>query len=140
MKAWLAALFLVASTVVVGCNGNVFSLKVGDCFNNTTTENVADVSVVPCTDAHDDEVYLLATYTPDSDTYPGVPAVQGFAAQACGNGFQSYVGVAYADSVYDVTALYPSSDSWGNGDRVIDCLLDLKAGGQATGSGKGTNQ
>ncbi|MDQ2697419.1 MAG: hypothetical protein M3Y46_01355, partial [Actinomycetota bacterium] len=42
-------------------NGDVFSIRVGDCLNTAdldATDEISDVPIVPCDQPHDDEVYF----------------------------------------------------------------------------------
>lgn len=52
---------------------DAFTIKVGDCFNDQSGEQISDVPAVPCTDPHDNEVYYDLTM-PAGD-YPGDSAV-----------------------------------------------------------------
>ena len=56
----LAGLALAFTSMA--CQGNVFQLKVGDCFNGAATGTVSDVSTVDCATAHDAEVYFIFDY------------------------------------------------------------------------------
>ncbi|MEO7117684.1 MAG: septum formation family protein [Candidatus Limnocylindrales bacterium] len=134
-------MILIGAGLAGACQGNVFALKVGDCFNNSTTEgNVSNVEVIPCTDPHDYEVYFLATYAPDGSTYPGETLMTDFSDTACANSFQGYVGKSPAESTLTYYFLSPTSESWDSGDRTIDCVVTLPSSEKLTGSVKGTNQ
>jgi hypothetical protein len=134
MKRALAV--IVASGVLAACGqGNVFSLEVGQCFQDqSAATEVSDVEVVDCDDAHDNEVYGLFDL-PDGD-YPGAEAVQEAAVLGCYDRFEGFVGRDYESSRLDFGWLYPTSDSWDNGDREVICMLSELSGEQLIGSMK----
>lgn len=124
--AFVAAVALVVS---VACgSGNVFELKVGQCFDDPENmEVVSDVEIVDCDEAHDNEVYAL--FDMPSGDFPGVSVVEEAALEGCYDAFEPYVGIDYASSVLDFSWLSPTPDSWENGDYEIVCIaydLDLK--------------
>ena len=132
-------LVLAALALVVGaCGaGNVFSLEVGQCFDNPdATDEVSDVPIVECSTAHDNEVYYLFDL-PDGD-YPGLSAVQLAADDGCFAQFEPYVGQTYAESALGYWALYPTEGSWDQNDREIVCVLSDYEDGQLTGSMRGS--
>ena len=139
MKASATVLASLALSVVAACQGNVFSLKVGDCFNGGSGETVVDVEVVPCTEAHDFEVFATPSYTAGGDAFPGNEAMTAFADRECVTAFQTYVGSDYAASELGVRYLTPTSESWAAGDRVVDCLLYLE-GQKLTSSMRGSGR
>lgn len=116
---------------------DVFTIKVGDCFNydDSSAATVSAVDIVPCTDAHDYEAYESVIM--DGDTYPGVTATQDQADADCLAPFESYVGISYNDSSLSYTSFYPTQDTWDvKNDREILCLV-TDPNGQTTGSLKG---
>ena len=133
---YLIRLTAVASLVVAvatACGGNVFSLEVGDCFNDPDTglEEVSDVEVVECTEIHDNEVYALSDYPAEDDaSYPGLSVLDSYGDDFCFDEFEGYVGAPYTDSRLDFSYFYPLPDGWENADdREITCFLydlDLK--------------
>ncbi len=58
--AFVAALALVVSAACG--SGNVFELKVGECFDDPTDATVTDVEMVDCEEAHDNEAYAGIDY------------------------------------------------------------------------------
>lgn len=129
----LIALILFASA----CEGNVFSLTVGDCFNDPDTlSEVSDVEMVECSEPHDNEVY--ATYDIAGSDFPGQDAVQADAAEGCVDRFEAYVGRDFMSSSLNVSALTPTDQSWGQGDREVVCFLFDLNFSQLTTSAKGT--
>lgn len=135
----LAGLALAFTTMA--CQGNVFKLKVGDCFNGAATGTVSDVSVVDCATAHDAEVYFIFDYPSAPSAYPGDDTVRTTAESGCKPPFATFVGVDFDTSVYGLSYLRPTSDSWGTGDRIIQCLVTPETGAtKLTGSVKGANK
>ena len=130
--------------VAMACAGNVFSLEVGDCFNDLDAgfEEVSDVEIVECSENHDNEVYALSDYPAGDDApYPGRSAVEAHADEFCFDEFEGYVGASYEDSRLDYAFFYPLPAGWEDeGDREIACFLfdfDLiKLSESMRGSGK----
>jgi Septum formation len=124
-----------------GDQTDVFTIKVGQCLNNAAASGeVSSVPVVDCKKPHDTEAFKSIRLT--EDTYPGDSAMADRAQSECDNAFESFVGIAAADSPSIVDAWYlPTSDSWAGGDREILCLVgSVDADGKpvkTTGSLKG---
>ncbi len=121
---------------------DVMALQVGDCFGDPEEldEVVFDVAALPCSEAHDNEVYSLVPVTVFGTAFPGETALQDFSYEACiGDPFSGYVGTDYLDSVLEVFTFTPTEESWDDGDRDVVCILyklDLtKLIGTARGSG-----
>ncbi|WES65746.1 septum formation family protein [Microbacter sp. GSS18] len=106
---------------------DVFSLQVGDCLAFMESDGeLSSVPVVPCSDPHADEVYYAHDFA--DGEYPGDDAVFEEAAGVCVDEFEAFVGVAYDDSALDVYPIYPTADSWAQGDREALCLVYDPAG------------
>jgi hypothetical protein len=134
----MAAIAFAYATIA--CQGNVFQLKVGDCFNGASTGNVADVTVVACSSPHDAEVFATVPYPNAPSDYPGSDVVKAIADDGCRTAFATFVGIGYDDSMYGLSYLQPTAESWKTGDRTIDCLVTSGDSTQLTGSAKGTNK
>lgn len=132
-------LFLVALAVVtVGCNTSVFELDVGHCFNDPESfDEVADVETVSCSEAHDNEVFAIEEVAGGSN-WPGQDLVSEAADNACVTAFESYVGVDYFSSVYELGWLSPTETSWADGDREVICFLYDPALDPIVGSARGS--
>lgn len=100
----------------------VDDLRVGDCFNSEGEGEVADVQGVPCTEAHEYEVFALATYEGDG-TFPPDEELDAIFMEVCEPAFESYVGAPYATSEIYGSMISPSEGSWATGDRSFTCLL-----------------
>ena len=102
---------------------DVFSLRVGDCFDDDlgAEGEIFSVAAVPCDEPHDNEIFY-AFDLPAGD-YPGDVRIDEAAFAECTTSFETYVGIEYAASELAVTYLSPTPDSWDAGDREIACLL-----------------
>jgi hypothetical protein len=123
--------------IVEGGDTDVFTLREGDCIDDTVTteveaegEEISDVPTVPCSDPHTWEVMKNLTMT--DDEFPGDAVVADYADENCLAEFEDFIGVAYDDSAHDFNYFVPTSEGWAMGDRTINCLV----GGteQTTGS------
>lgn len=116
---------LVTAAVLTGCAGEqrAASLKVGDCFDDTSAmlagEDIFRVPSVACTEPHDNEVFHVAQYP--GSTY-SIGDIEEFADRVCYSAFAPYVGRSYESSVIDYLWLMPTPDSWTLGDREITCF------------------
>lgn len=71
--------------------------------------------------------------------YPGEASVTEAAGNGCYNAFEPFVGHEYETSIYDLSYLYPSSESWDQlDDREVLCLMDNYDGTKKTGSAANT--
>ena len=125
--------------ITSGGNINAFSLHVGDCLISSDLDSsFSDVPAVPCTEAHDSEVFYLFDMpdgTFDED------AIDDAAGQECPRALNSYVGPNYASvgsEGLDWSYFVPTEDSWANGDREVDCVAYAVSGtNELTSSVKG---
>jgi hypothetical protein len=106
--------------------GNVFSLKVGTCFDDIDElyggGNITALPVRSCDEPHDNEVFAVVRI--EGDEFPGEAEVQKLAHERCHGGFEAYVGRDYETSRFDVGHLVPSRESWRlQNDREIVCFL-----------------
>jgi hypothetical protein len=129
------------STDKAGASG-LFDLKVGECFDSSAatdgrTVELDGVTTVPCSGAHDGEVFAVAAHPAARDAiYPGDDAIADFADAECLQQFPGYTGVSYDDSDLGVASVRPDADSWADkNDRAVACVL-YKKGEALTGSRK----
>ncbi len=128
------------TTGVGGEETSVFDLEVGDCFS-AGGDPVATVTVIDCEDAHIYEVFAVFDHEADDDqTYPGADAILEYADARCQPLFEDYVRTDYQTSIYWITSVTPSEETWDDGDdREIVCTLKLgEAGDETSGSAEGT--
>ena len=122
----LLAISLLIVLVAAACGASVFSLDVGDCFNDPdfTALGVEEVKTIPCSESHDNEVYAVFDYPASNGSYPGVSAIESYSAEYCLGAFAGYVGIPYENSRLDITYFYPTSEGWIEAnDREIACYL-----------------
>ena len=126
-------------------SGAAADLAVGDCFDEPDlTTNITDVQHQPCADPHDGEVFAVLQYTPDggSTTYPIIDTFRDYVSAQCLPALQGYTGRT-VDEIYaagfSFAYLYPSSESWSEGDREITCYItkddESKFSGTLRGAG-----
>lgn len=125
-------------------NLSVFDLQVGDCFDaafdpNAYTE-ISEVRAIPCGDPHVYEMYSVAEY-PQGEAPSGPDeAYTPWEQENCLGTFASYVGIAYDSSVYYISALVPTDDSWSQGDKTLMCFLHNDEETAVTGSARGSGR
>ena len=145
--AWLVTIAVVG-LLAAGCGdgadkagaSTLFELRTGDCFTSEAgtagrTVELDDVTTLPCADAHDGEVFAVATHpAAEADPYPGDDAVADFAAAECLERFTAYTGSKYDESDLEVASVRPDEDSWTDkDDRAVACVL-YKKGEKLIGS------
>ncbi len=114
---------VVLLVVAAACGGqSVFSLPVGTCFDDQEAEEISSVPQVDCSEPHDNEVFALIDYT-ETDVYPGPEEISDIGTNVCIEQFEAYVGIDYLSSALEVFSIYPSEDSWADGDRELICVL-----------------
>lgn len=134
-----------ASTGVgAGVETSVLDLEVGDCFSVESDELVT-VAVVDCEELHEYEAFALVDHEAgELDPHPGDEAMLEYGDTACQAPFGDYVGREYQASIWYITSLYPSEQTWAGGDREIVCMLyqrdansePIAVDGSAEGSGE----
>ncbi|WP_416977183.1 DUF4190 domain-containing protein [Streptomyces sp. T028] len=107
-----------------GARGTSYSLVKGDCFDvpGSFDQDVYDVDEVPCSGAHEGEVFGVIPLS--GDDYPGDGYVADRAEDECWTLQDAYAMDPWAlgDEV-DVYYLTPTEDSWAWGDREITCVF-----------------
>ncbi len=103
-------------------DSEVFDIPVGACFDSSSLEGdqVATIEILDCAEEHDVEAY--ASLELSGEAYPGQDEILAQADEFCLAEFDSFIGTAYQDSVLDFSFLYPTEESWGEGDREVLCL------------------
>mgnify|MGYP001826329218 CR=1 FL=1 len=130
-----------AGAIVAEGSVDAFTIQLGDCFDNTSSlasEEIGEVSNlpgVPCSQPHDNEVFAI--FDLDQPAFPGSEEISELSFLSCLDRFESFVGVDYESSSLDITALYPSKESWSRqGDREVVCAVYDMNDGKLTGSAK----
>lgn len=124
---------------MLACGGgqSVFSMEVGQCFDDQEAEEISSVPEVDCGEPHDNEVFALVNYT-ESDVYPGEDALTDIGSDLCIEQFEAYVGLSYPESDLAVFPITPTESSWNEQDDTeIICALYALDLSKLTGSMRG---
>ena len=100
-------------------------LEVGQCFQDWTAGDT-QVMAVDCSTPHDNEVYYVAELT--DDDLPSENDLENRSLGLCLASFEPYVGALPDETTLDYGWLFPSDESWSEGDRDIACYLFAKDG------------
>ncbi|WP_350279371.1 DUF4190 domain-containing protein [Kribbella sp. HUAS MG21] len=95
----------------------VDELAVGECFNDTKTED--EVVRQPCPTEHDGEIVAIVTLP--AGEYPGNNGIDKAADRACRPEFGTYVGKSSDESELYLSWWTPDKSAWDHGDRRILC-------------------
>ncbi len=130
----------------------LFQLRAGDCLAganmalNTSNPWPKLTLAVPCNQPHTAEVFLADNnFWPQNSPFPGTSAISKDGNAACNSAFRSYIGIAYAKSIYTWTNIIPDASTWPSGDRALHCVAyystsQRRAGVTLTHSLKGTRK
>jgi hypothetical protein len=117
-----AAVFLLQGVIGKG-NVTATDVKVGDCLAEIPDgEKVLRLQTIGCDKPHAGEVFAVLTM-PDGD-FPGQPAVEAY-HEKCGPELSAYAPRAMTDDAVQLYVLYPTADTWANGDRAVTCIATL---------------
>jgi hypothetical protein len=98
-------------------------VKVGDCLSEIPdSARVLTVKTVGCDQQHAGEVYAVLNM-PEGD-FPGQAAVDEF-SNRCEPELASYSPAAMTDDSIQMYVLYPTAESWEQGDRAVTCVATL---------------
>ena len=138
--AALAMTMSACSLLSFGPRTSAFSMKVGQCVQLPTGDNITDLETTDCSALHDAEVFHLTQVT--ENERPSDSELEDMGGDACLAAFEGYVGIPYEESELDYTILYPSPGSWEEGDREIICFIISGDGTdtQLSGSMRGANK
>ena len=135
---------VIGIVVLAACEGNVFSLKGGDCYNGATVPieghiEITDVELVSCDDPHENEVYAIFEL-PDS-SWKGNDYVFEQAEIGCVARFEAFVGIEYELSTLYADVIYPLEKYWKEkDDREVRCSVTEKPAMKVSGSAKGSRR
>jgi len=119
--------------ITASANLALTDLRVGDCLkdvNAVSSSGVSKVPVVPCTTAHNGEVFAT---TSDGDT-----SDKSFAEDFCTQQFPNYIGTDFNSSTLDVEYFQPPSASSSN--KTLTCIVYHSDGTTDSKSLKGSKQ
>jgi len=129
-----------SATPTVG-NLQLAQLQAGDCLTganlnlNLNTPWPKLALAVPCSQGHTAEVFYASNYFwPKNGSYPGDTAIKNKATAECNSAFQSYVGIAFRQSIYTWADIVPDASTWPNGDRALHCVAYYPTKSQPAGA------
>jgi len=94
------------------------------------------VPVVDCAQPHQSEAYAEFLWPGDDFLYPGDERVVGHGEEECRRRFADFVGLEYDSSRLELTYLYPTSQSWRDGDRLFLCAVSAPDGETLQGTAR----
>ena len=120
----LLAIAVAAFFIFIG-KGTVTAMdvKVGDCLREIPDDTrVLTVNTVACEETHAGEVFSVLMM-PEGD-FPGQPAIEKY-ADKCSPELESYAPDALTDDSVQLYVLYPTAETWEQGDRAVTCIATL---------------
>ena len=131
------ALLAVAAIVFVVFIGKgtvtATDVEVGDCLREIPgSTRVLTVDTVGCNEPHAGEVFAVLLM-PEGD-FPGQSAIEEY-QNKCEPELASYAPDAIIDDSVQLYVLYPTAETWEQGDRAVTCVATLDP--PRTGSLKG---
>jgi serine/threonine-protein kinase PknK len=107
------------------------------CFalDDATIVDQALVSVVvrDCAEPHVYEVFANETF-PDAAGAAYPSDAQSFVEDTCLSAFEPYTGFSYDSSQWQINFVFPSPETWDEGDRTVVCLVAAQGLGEREGS------
>jgi hypothetical protein len=98
-------------------------VKVGDCLKEIPDDTrVLTVNTIACEESHAGEVFAVLMM-PDGD-FPGQPAIEKY-ADKCSPELANYSPDAMTDDSVQLYVLYPTAETWEQGDRAVTCIATL---------------
>ncbi len=102
---------------------NVFSLDVGDCFNNPAgAQTVNTVTAIPCDQPHNAQIYAKFKLTGSDSSYPGAAAVAQMSRDGC-NARIGSINKSMTNSAMTIRILLPEEAAWLSGRRTVSCMV-----------------
>jgi Septum formation len=131
----MGAAALVVFMLTIG-KGTVSAtdVKVGDCLKEIPDNaKVFTVDTVECDQTHAGEVFAVLMM-PEGGDFPGQSAIDEY-QNKCEPALASYAPSAITDDSVQLYVLYPTEETWTQGDRAVTCVATLDP--PRTGSLKG---
>lgn len=98
-------------------------VKMGDCLKDIPdSAEVLTVQTISCEELHAGEVFSVLTM-PDGD-FPGQSEIDEY-ADRCSPELESYSPDAMTDDSVQLYVLYPTAETWEQGDRAVTCIATL---------------
>ncbi|MGE2689251.1 septum formation family protein [Mycolicibacterium pulveris] len=113
------ALFLIVGKDTVTAT----DVRVGDCLKEIPSgTRVLTVQTISCDEPHAGEVFAVLLM-PEGD-FPGQNAIDDY-ADKCSPELASYSPAAMEDDTIQMFVLYPTAETWAQGDRAVTCIATL---------------
>ena len=119
---WVLGIVVLVVFLLIFDKGTVSAteVKAGDCLSELPASGlVITVDTAPCGEPHTGEIFSVMKM-PDGD-FPGQFAIEEY-QNKCAPELAKYSPKAAEDPDVGLFVLYPSEDSWGQGDRTVTCI------------------
>lgn len=119
---WVLGIVVLVVFLLIFDKGTVSAteVKAGDCLKELPASGlVITVDTAPCGEPHTGEIFSVMKM-PDGD-FPGQFAIEEY-QNKCAPELAQYSPEAAEDPDVGLFVLYPSEDSWGQGDRTVTCI------------------
>jgi hypothetical protein len=120
----LMAIAVIVFVVIIG-KGTVTAtdVKVGDCLKEIPgNTRVLTVDTIGCDQPHAGEVFAVLLM-PEGD-FPGQSAIEAY-QNKCEPALATYAPGAITDDSVQLYVLYPTAETWSQGDRAVTCVATL---------------
>ena len=98
-------------------------VEMGDCLSEIPGDTrVLTVKTIDCAETHAGEVFAVLQM-PGGD-FPGQAAIDTY-ADKCSPELASYAPSAMTDDTVQLYVLYPTAETWEQGDRAVTCVATL---------------
>ena len=122
---WVVGLIVGFTLAMTVWKGTVTAtdVKVGDCLKEIPgNTRVLTVDTVGCDETHAGEVFAVLLM-PEGD-FPGQPAIEEY-QNKCEPALAGYAPGAVTDDSVQLYVLYPTAETWEQGDRAVTCVATL---------------
>ncbi|BBY73877.1 hypothetical protein MPRF_07760 [Mycolicibacterium parafortuitum] len=120
---WTVGLLIFVVAVVNSDRVTATDVEVGDCLAEIPDgERVLTVKTISCDEPHAGEVFAVLTM-PGGD-FPGQEVVEAY-HERCSPELVSYSPQSMFDDSVQLYVLYPTRETWDNGDRAVTCIATL---------------
>ena len=120
----LIAIAVIVFVVIIG-KGTVTAtdVKVGDCLKEIPgNTRVLTVDTIGCDQPHAGEVFAVLLM-PEGE-FPGQSAIEAY-QNKCEPELATYAPSAITDNSVQLYVLYPTAETWSQGDRAVTCVATL---------------
>ena len=98
-------------------------VEMGDCLSEIPGDTrVLTVKTIDCAEPHAGEVFAVLQMP--GDDFPGQAAIDTY-ADKCSPELATYAPSAMTDDTVQLYVLYPTAETWEQGDRAVTCIATL---------------